>query len=67
MFRCLESYLVTCVSGQYISPIFEGHVVQEVCLILEDETDIKTQQDRQCTYNVTLRLLHEAIVVVEKQ
>jgi hypothetical protein len=27
----------------------------------------KIQQDRQCTYNVTLRRVHETIVAVEKQ
>ena len=27
----------------------------------------QNEQDRQCTYNVTLRRVHETIVAVEKQ
>ena len=33
------------------------------CLIFH----LKIKQDRQCTYNVTLRRVHETIVGVEKQ
>ena len=31
------------------------------------ENNVKCQQDRQCTYNVTLRRVRATIVAVEKQ
>jgi hypothetical protein len=30
-------------------------------------TRFKIKQDRQCTYNVTMRRVHESIVAVEKE
>ena len=48
-----------------------GNVAFCVASIVEDEDTVLTvltvQQYRQCTYNVTLRRVHEAIVAVEKQ
>jgi hypothetical protein len=37
--------------------------MEKITKILKDNC----QQDRQCTYNVTLRRVHETIVAVEKQ
>jgi hypothetical protein len=47
-----------CVTLEINAPERDAHNKEEFCT---------EKQDRQCTYNVTLRRVHETIVVVEKQ
>jgi len=38
-----------------------------ITVLWEEQNQINFQQDRQCTYNVTLRYVRTTIVVAEKQ
>jgi hypothetical protein len=51
-------------TGRYELSIF---IQFRFLLLFKCQLSSKRQQDRQCTYNVTLKHIHEIIVAVEKQ
>ena len=62
---CVSQYWVDCFTG-YCGKLIEAH--RDLCLCLfESLLRCSIQQDRQCTYSVTLRSVHVTIIVVEKK
>jgi hypothetical protein len=55
------------VAGKWSTRSMGGPEEAQNDLGQQEQSENKRQQDRQCTYNVTLRRVHVTIVAMEKQ
>jgi len=68
--KCSEPIPVACTLFRNAAFVALCAAVELVLIVVENMslfTKLLIQQDRQCTYNVTLRRVPDTIVTVEKQ